>query len=56
MQGDRLMGWGLRLRWSGYLVALACALVAISAAALGQAGAGQKNPPGTAVEKSDKPA
>jgi len=35
--------------------ALACALVAINAAALGQAGAGQRNPPGTAVEKSDKP-
>jgi hypothetical protein len=36
--------------------ALACALVAISASAVGQAGAGQKNPPGTAVEKSDKSA
>jgi hypothetical protein len=37
--------------------AAACALlVAISAAAVGQAGAGQKNPPGTVVEKSDKAA
>jgi hypothetical protein len=36
--------------------ALACVLVLMSAAAMGQAGAGQKNPPGTAVEKSDKPA
>jgi hypothetical protein len=31
-------------------------VIAMSGAALGQAGAGQKNPPGTAVEKSDKPA
>jgi hypothetical protein len=50
------MQWALRLRWRGYVGALACALVATSAAALGQAGAGQKNPPGTVVEKSDKPA
>jgi len=38
-------------------IALACALViGISSAALGQAGAGQKNPPATVVEKSDKAA
>jgi hypothetical protein len=39
------------------ICALACALViAMGAAALGQAGAGQKNPPATAVEKADKTA
>ena len=38
-------------------IALACAVViGISAAAPGQAGAGQKNPPATVVEKSDKAA
>jgi hypothetical protein len=39
-----------------WVCALMCALLATSAAALGQAGAGQKTPPATVVEKSDKAA
>jgi hypothetical protein len=45
------MRWGLRLRRVEYRKAVIGALMlAMSAAALGQAGAGQKNPPSTAIE------
>ena len=45
------MRWGLRLRWVDYRGALIGAvMMATSAAALGQAGAGQKNAPATARE------
>jgi len=45
------MRWGLRLRWVDYRSALIGAvMMATSAAALGQAGAGQKNAPATATE------
>src|SRR6266853_5706546 len=45
------MRWGLRLRRVKYRKAVIGALMmAMSAGALGQAGAGQKNPPSTAIE------
>lgn len=45
--------WRLNLRWAAYLGALVCALLmTMGATALGQAGAGQKNPPATVTDKT----